>query len=274
MSLESHITKEDNENDQRSVEINESDRNQETMVSEAISKISGLYVESAEKYLSDDSELQNAVTDFYSDTSRLSNELSNVFAEKSESYITDYVNSIENICTDENTFRDFAERHIESLQSTTERANSFKRRDMRIANKPIGTAEEYELGAFKDSLEHQVSDAVFELHNRGYAPFESGMTEDPSSRDQFIGFYDKEISLPTALVDELHQQGVGVLIKKFVDRTQIVLHPEKQEKIRLSEWKAVWNFLAENMPTKEKEVSGDREVYGYHRDFRKFQESL
>jgi hypothetical protein len=271
MSFESPITNEGRGEKRPSVEA---DGSEEKRISEAIIKISRLYVEHAEKYLVDDTELKNAVIDFYNDSSRLSDELRNVFAGKNGSEINEYVDSVENVCADKDSFTNFAERYIESFQNTTERANSFRRRDKRIVDDPVATMEEYELGAFKDSLENQVADAVFELHDKGYSPFESGMTEDPASRDQFIGFYDKEISLPAALIDELDQQGIEVSIRKLNDRTQIFLHPKKDEKIRLSEWKAVWDFLAENMPPKEREASGDREVYEYHRDFRKFQDNL
>ncbi len=246
----------------------------ESMVSEATEKIGSLFVEHANKYLIDDPELQNAVIDFYSDFDRLNTELGNVFQDKTPEEVQEAIVGVEHLCESEETFKQFAEDYIESFQSTTERAGSFRRRDERFKQNPNASDVEYQLGAFKESLESQVSDAVFELAEKGYRPFESGMDENVYSREQFIGFYDTEIQIPDLLKESLMEEGFTIYLRDMDDRTQIRISPPGGRRVRSSEWKAVWDQVSHFMSDNVNEAVKSKNVYGYHQEFRDLQDGL
>ena len=252
----------------------ETQEKREKILSETIRNICRLFTESAEKYLQDDPELMSALVDFYGDETRLEQELRTVFENKEESELQDAVQKVEQLCNSEEAFRSFAEQYIETFQSTTERANSFKRRDARRETSPLASDQEFKLGTYRESIESQVSDAVFELDEKGYRPFESGMTEDPNNREQFIGFYDVKITIPQQLVELLEDEGFEIRVEEMDDRTQIRISPPADRKVRKSEWKAVWDQVSYYMEESKRTSTKSDVTYGYHQEFRDFQEGL
>ncbi|MEX1120328.1 MAG: hypothetical protein WEB94_01085 [Candidatus Paceibacterota bacterium] len=237
-------------------------------------KVSELFIHTAIKHLQNDPELKQTVLDYYSDIPRLDRELSNVFANQNHEEIDTSISRIETRFQDPQEFKGYVTSKIEAYQSTTERANSFRRRDARIQNNPLASPAEYELGSYKDALENSVADAVFTLHDKGYSPFESGMDENASSREQFIGLYDTKITLPDELIEDLEDQGFALYIAELPDRTQIRLNPLNDSPVRSSDWKKIWDQLAEQIPVKKKENLWNRKKYTYHQEFRGHQDRL
>jgi len=237
-------------------------------------RIQDLFNGLAKEHLIDDPELQQTVLDYYSDTDRLEKEIANVFAGQETDQIEESISNIESRFKDPEEFKSYVANKVEPYQSTTERANSFKRRDARMQNSPVASRAEYELGSYRDSMESQVADAVFTLHNKGYSPFESGMDENASSREQFIGLYDSSISLDEELVSNFKEKGFELYIDELSDRKQIRLNPLNDSPVRSSDWKIAWDELAEQMPEIEREDSQDKRTYTYHQEFRDFQDKI
>lgn len=107
-----------------------------------VHRVQEIYITSAEKYLSENEELKRAVIDYYSNTERLKRELSNVFAKLSKDEIEKRIHSIARIFEDKEKFIDEVSKHLESYQSTTERENSFARRNKRMRENPKATKNE------------------------------------------------------------------------------------------------------------------------------------
>lgn len=269
--LESNLKPLEIENNE-TLESSDYGDNEQINISEIVNQVQGLYIDSARKYLPE-GELQNAVVDYYSDEERLSNELGNVFKNISPKEVQEKINNVAKMFGNKENFVSEVSNKIESLQSTTERKNGFIRRDKRILENPYATKEEYEIGSYKDSLESQVSDAVFSLGKKGYITFESGMDERPSSRDQFIGMYNKNISLDSHLVENMKNKGFDISIDIMDDRSQIRITP-LIENISLSKWKEIWDEVSESLPNAKEEDLNNAQEWRYHKEFREFQDSL
>ena len=270
MNYENQAQSHSNELQEASAETTERKRS----IAEAAESISELFVSAAETYLQGDPELRDAVQSFYGDVSRLRNEFSNVFSKSEQSDIQIALETAKELVNSEEKFRSFAEKHIEVFQSTTERSDSFRRRDKRIQENPIATAPEYALGSYKEAMESQVADAVFQLHQKGYSPFESGMIENIHERGQYIGFYDENITVQESLITHLDEHGFVVKIDKQDNRIKLFIHPKRKGNVRLSEWKAVWDTVADNLEQKEREDMSGKKIYTYHQEFREYQDKL
>jgi len=247
-------------------------KNEQLNIADIVSRVQNLYLDSAIKYLPQ-GELQNVIIDFYSDTERLSRELTNIFKNDSKSEVNEKLDAISEMFNDKEFFIKKVSSKIEVFQSTTERANGFVRRDKRMKENPLASQEEYEAGTYKDSLEYQVADAVFALRKKGYITFESGMDEKITSRDQFIGVYNKKIFLPTTLVEDLRKKGFHLSLNTLDDRTQIRIRP-LIENVPLSKWKEIWDEVSENLPEAPDEDLSNLPVWKYHKQFRDFQDEL
>ena len=251
----------------------EKEKVEKVNIEEVTRRIQDIYITSAEKYLSDNEELRNAVIDYYSDTERLQKELTNVFTRSTKDEVEEKIDAIAQMFKDKDTFVNEVSKHIESFQSTTERKNSFIRRNRRMEENPIATDEEYDAGTYRDSLESQVADAVFTLRDKGYLTFESGMSESNTNREQFIGMYNKNVFIPEKLTLSLKEKGFLIFLKHFDDRTQIRIKP-LDENVPLSRWKKIWDEVAEQLPKAEKENLKNIRIWQYHKEFREFQNRM
>ncbi|MDP3970992.1 MAG: hypothetical protein Q8P90_04845 [bacterium] len=101
-----------------------------------------------------------------------------------------------------------------------ERAHQQSEADLviRLEKDPVPTEEEVMLGAFREMIEPEVRDAVFEMLHKGYAPESSGYAGKHGERQQIDGYFlidpdtKKEIealgtSLSVTTYDELSPHG-------------------------------------------------------------------
>lgn len=152
----------------------------------------------------------------------------------------------------------------------------------RIANNPIATDEEYRLGAYTESLEPQVSDAVFKLLEKGYSPFESGFL-DLSAGSQYIGFEKIPNIAPEQIVEAINKNFnennkkvfSEIRIENQDDRIQIILIP-KIRTMSLGAWRLFWNDIADCLPEVHNESSNNKKIDNGNQGeiFRKNQDKL
>ena len=138
-------------------------------------------------------------------------------------------------------------------------AETDLREEKRKKTSPLASDEEYNAGVYKDSLEFQVSDAVFILRKKGYNTFESGFG-DLVTGEQMVGFwqedFDTEPFVPETLRRALIEKGVNIELEKEGDvepppekkRYQILLIPMGDKLPSLEEWKEIWDLVAKEMP--------------------------
>ena len=164
--------------------------------------------------------------------------------------------------------------------------NEKDRHDRIVAN-PQATDEEYELGAYAESIESQVRGATFDLQKKGYRPMESGFL-DLVEGSQYIGIVNGEGVNPESIkdslvnpVDEDIKKLFQLLLKNIsVDvldkhgRIQIVLVPKDRE-LTLTEWKKIWDYVAQCIPDikdKQSKKSSDNGNQGM--EFRETQNKI
>lgn len=164
--------------------------------------------------------------------------------------------------------------------------NEKDRHDRIVAN-PLATDEEYALGAYAESIESQVRDAVFDLQKKGYLPMESGFL-DLVEGSQYIGIVNREgvnpenikDSLVNPLDDDIKKLFQLLLKKISVDvldkqgRIQIVLVPKEQE-LTLTEWKKIWDYVAHCVPEiKDKQSNMESDNGSQGVEFREAQNKI
>lgn len=233
---------------------------------EIAERVQDLYITLAESYLPKEDSLRERIINYYADTEKLKSELATVFEDLKEKEIKRRIKNLEDTYANKTFF-------IEHHQEIFERTDAFKRRERRREEKPLATEAEYQAGVYKEALERPVQEAVFTLLDKGYKTFESGFRED-SDRDQYIGMYNKEVSLPDSLIHYFEEKGFEVSAVSHEDRTIISIHPLSAEAVRLLEWKEVWDDLAEKIPPAPEEDLGDVSEYAYHAEFREWQDEL
>jgi hypothetical protein len=180
--------------------------------------------------------------------------------------IEGYVGGIEQRFSDKTRF-------IELFERIQEKNNVFARQKERLDKNPIASEEEYDAGVYREGIEQQVVEAVFSLRSKGYDTFQSGFTEG-NPRNQFIDFYNKNISVPDALITQLANAGFKMVVLKLDDRTTVELQPIKEEAVRLSEWKNVWNMFASGMSVAENEDLSGVRIYANKKKFQETQDRL
>lgn len=240
---------------------------EEPGMEDIVRKEQDLHVRYAKEYLPEGSKLREEIIDFYSDTDRLKDELSNVYQGMSQEEIETRLEEKKDRY-DDNT------RFVEEFQKKFERTKAHRRRRKRLQESPKASEAEYELGVYKDALEWQVQDAVFELQEKGYRTFQSGFREAVDNRDQFVEMYNTKVDLPESAIEEFKEEEFEISLIEYDNSTEINIRPLSDEPVFLEEWKEVWDDLAEAMPEADDEDLSDRQEYGYHRDFRRRQDEM
>lgn len=124
----------------------------------------------------------------------------------------------------------------------------------RITSNPYASDEEYRAGTYRESIESQVRDAVFELQKKGYSPMESGFN-DLATGSQYIGI-SKEESVDGQTIANGINKNISEKIKKLFsqilvqghqDRVQIILVP-KIRTMPLGAWKTAWDEIVSCLP--------------------------
>jgi hypothetical protein len=230
-------------------------------------KIQKLYIGLANEYLGDENILKKRIIDFYSDSDRLQGELQVVFKDLDEQGINKKIEEVKENFKDKTFF-------IEYHDKIFERIAVFQGIRKRMIEEPIATEEEYELGVYKEGLESQVRDAVCALHKKGYKTFESGFREKKDNRDQYIGMYNKKVSLPSSVINYFKEKQFTISVIKESDRTVINIHPENDNAVTVEDWKVIWDDLADKLPVAEEEDFDDVKIYGLHKRFRDRQNTL
>lgn len=237
-------------------------------IEEVVKKVQDLYTTLANKYFAENDISRNQIVSFYSDSERLSRELSVVFSGKSEEEVYSTIEKTSEL------FENNRNLFVEHYQKIFERNDTYHRSEKRSRENPIATEEEYELGAYKEELERQVADAVFALQKKGYKTFQSGFREKDGDRGQFVDMYNKDVNLPEQLVSYMASEGIEISILHLEDRTTINLYPRKDEFITLDQWKKIWDKLAEEMTPAKQENFDNKKNYSIHSNFRARQNVL
>ncbi len=146
-------------------------------------------------------------------------------------------------------YRDFDSKKTETFVKSFEvrKAEVLKNQEelnTRIKDNPRATEEEYEAGTFKESLERQVREAVFELKKKGYKPFESGFFN-LEFGSQYIGIRDEDVDFE---ILKKNLKGFADVIK-FDDRIQIFFIPWRDES--MDDLKNHWNKIISMVPPVE-----------------------
>lgn len=176
---------------------------------------------------------------------------------------------------------------IESLvhnlkERQEEISRNGKDRYRRILSNPYASDEEYRAGTYKESIESQVRDAVFELRKKGYSTMESGF-RDLVTGSQYIGI-NREVGIDSQTITESINKNLNkenklilskILVKNSDNRVQIVLFP-KIRTMPLNVWKLVWDDVASCIPVIDdslrKKENSDNGEQG--RDFREAQDKI
>lgn len=140
-----------------------------------------------------------------------------------------------------------------------------KEREERIASNPEPTEEELRIGAFKEDLEPQVRDAVFQFSQKGYSTNSSGFYG--GGRQAIDGFF----QLDDETIRKLEELGVKVRdgfeadLPGWGDRwTRIEFLPDRAD---MAEMKRRWDAITMLLPEKEKPAAPSTAGGSY--DFRK-----
>jgi len=152
----------------------------------------------------------------------------------------------------------------------------------RKADNPLATDEEYRLGIYKEAIESQVRDAVFELQHKGYSPVGSGFF-DAITGSQAIFIEMLDAVHPKEIVDSINDN-LGaenkrifeqILVKESGDRIEIILVP-KVRTMSLSVWKTAWDDIASCFPNIQNTLSSKGNVNngGQGVEFRENQDKL
>ena len=232
-----------------------------------------ILIAKAKEYLQDDEELRDAVVGFYSISEDQAAHLDYDYQPDKE-LVIDIFNVKDRIANDPDSFRVYFSNKIEKLQQLTERVRVWDEKEKSESANQIATELEYKLGVYRDALEAQVADAVFILGSKGYLSFESGFyRQGGRERDQYMGFHNREIELPDQIVTDLRDRGFEIVLEGQEDRVLLIISPTQAESVRLSEWKKIWDEVAEAMPENTENLEDIEEV-NYNTRFRRKQDEL
>jgi hypothetical protein len=107
----------------------------------------------------------------------------------------------------------------------------------RLASDPTATAEELNMGAYKEELEPQVRDAILTMRRKGYNTGSSGFW----GSDHVLQLMDMNTSIDKISLTSLAQQNINVS-----DAGAISFRPENPEDIESIT--AKWNMIADILP--------------------------
>lgn len=131
----------------------------------------------------------------------------------------------------------------------------------RMRVNPTPTHEELMVGAFKEELEPQVRDAIFEFFKKGYTTESSGFGG--GGRQEIDGFFDIDDKTKKAL-REMDVSTLNGLELGFIGYGRkwhsITFYPKKAD---ISEMKHVWDAVASLLPPQEKPASPSGSVGSY-----------
>lgn len=137
----------------------------------------------------------------------------------------------------------------------------------RIKNNPYATPDEYALGIYREQLETQVRDAVFEFFRKGYRPIGSG-------------FYDLAQGTQAIILDE---NGVDMdLVKKILPDSVVVAQGNGEIKIifrpkngaSIQDLKSIWDKIAYLIPPNSRLEKGGSGNGQQGLDLRKAQDEM
>jgi len=117
-----------------------------------------------------------------------------------------------------------------------------KRFKERIMDNPDPSAQELEMGVYKENIEPQVYSAVVAMRKKGYNTYESGFYGPDKQRVGFEGNPLSGIKISNEVISLAEEMGLKIDILSDA----IVLHYDKF--IELDEIKEVWNKIAEELP--------------------------
>ena len=150
--------------------------------------------------------------------------------------------------------------------------NQAEKRE-RILSNPVASSEEYKLGIWKESIESQVRDAVFEAQRRGYKPSFSGFHNEIDGMQTLWLNKTPEIDpliIKKAILensDEWTKSRIGSLdvdLGITSKNIEINIIP-KDPMMPLSEWKTLWDKVASSLPvihTPEENMQSDNANQG------------
>lgn len=161
----------------------------------------------------------------------------------------------------EKLFKDL-ERLREEAHAQTE-----KETKERIKNNPKPTEEEILAGAFREMIEPQVRDALFEMYRKGYSTESSGFGGENSEYQQIDGYFE----LDDETKKKLEEAGVKILKGKDIglpgfgdNYTFIKFSPKEADMGKIKE---KWDTIISLLPQKDEPVLPS--ISGASDDFRK-----
>ena len=140
-------------------------------------------------------------------------------------------------------FHNLTTKQIELFRSCAKLRKSIveqMRKDIerRKEQNPIATEEELNMGAYQESIEPQVREAVLRLRRKGYTTYESGFH---GFNSQIISF-EKNHLIPNELSDKIKIYNVDIKIKPN-SISFSYNHP-----LELDEIKDIWNQIEQILP--------------------------
>ncbi len=123
--------------------------------------------------------------------------------------------------------------------------NKKDRQDIekRVKENPIATQEELSMGAYKESIEPQVRDAILNLRKKGYSTYLSGFNG--LGHLQTIAFEEnhlKHFQFPVDLAHKLEGRGVKIKV------TPKSISFECSQYLELGELKKIWDEIESILP--------------------------
>jgi hypothetical protein len=253
------VSDEENQNPQQQEE--------EIDLQKYIEEVKRIRVEAAEKYLPEGDPLRIKMIEYFSERPEVDQELRNYLSNLGdEEAMQDYIENLKRGTED-------SEKYIADMEHTFE-INSVYSSRRNLGKAPrLATDQEYEMGVYTDYLESQVRDAVPALWEKGYRTFQSGYGEKDIVR-QYIDFSNEDITIPEDLEQYLEEKGVAITMSNEDDRTTLSLRPRSGKSLRLSEWKEIWDTVAEMLPEVDPKTAREIPPYSDATNFRNAQDAL
>lgn len=137
----------------------------------------------------------------------------------------------------------------------------------RIKNNPKPTEEEILAGAFREMIEPQVRDALFEMYKKGYSTESSGFGGENSEYQQIDGYFELDDETKKKLEDAGMEvlKGKDIGLPGFGDNYTFIRFSPKEADI--SKIKEKWDEIISLLPQKDKSVLPS--ISGASDDFRK-----
>ena len=129
----------------------------------------------------------------------------------------------------------------------------------RIKNNPKPTEEEILAGTFREEIEPQVRDAVFELRRKGYSCSSSGFGGEGADAQAIDGYFEVDENTKK----KLEELGVSVQPSSLGEGyTEITMRPSSPDLAKIAE---IWNKVAEVLPDQgrpaDPSISGGAEEF-------------